>query len=221
MSGDRGRVRWHHHGGPPKLQPYRPASASIAIQTSPGPSCCTPNGNMRAAHASFPCNSPTSRQSAAHAGLEVGGYDLVVATDLLHATNIAALWPMPKRHCAKAVLLLLNELNRSALFVHLTLASSKDGGTYGRFTALRLPGVLGCLRHPGHGCWPEEGFRNVFIPARPATYWATSLVAQSDGVDPATTGSSQKPAGAIRPGFPPLHEEPNVQSPSPIGRGPG
>ena len=43
----------------PKLQRTRPTSASIAIQTSPGPSCCTPNGNMRPRIPSLPCNSST------------------------------------------------------------------------------------------------------------------------------------------------------------------
>ena len=161
-------------------------------------------------------------QSAAAQGIEVGGYDLVIATNVLHATkNIRRTLANAKATLRQGGLLLLNELNRSALFVHLTFGLLEGWWRY-EDTALRLPGCPGLAPDTWARVLTEEGFRNVFFPAEASHVMGQHiLVAQSDGIIQQTQDTSQSPAGAMRPDSLRSMKSPTFESPLPSGEGQG
>ena len=122
-------------------------------------------------------------QSIAAQGIEAGGYDLVIATNVLHATkNIRRTLANAKAALRRGGLLLLNELNRSALFVHLTFGLLEGWWRY-EDAALRLPGCPGLAPDTWARVLTEEGFPNVLFPAAENHALGQHIiVAQSDGV---------------------------------------
>ena len=116
-------------------------------------------------------------------GLEIGGYDLVIATNVLHATADIR---QVLRH-AKAALkgdgwLLLNELSEASLFSHLTFGLLEGWWRY-RDEALRLPGSPGLSSENWQRVLEEEGYRGVGFPARAFHGLGQQVImARSDGV---------------------------------------
>lgn len=115
-------------------------------------------------------------------GIAPGGYDLVIATNVLHATRDMR---RTLRH-AKAVLktnglLLLNEIADNSLFHHLTFGLL-DGWWLFEDPELRAPG--GPALRPGtwRAVLEQEGFRSVLFPAGSThSLGQQVIVAESDG----------------------------------------
>ena len=145
---------------------------------------------------------PLVEQSAAAQGIEVGGYDLVIATNVLHATkNIRRTLANAKATLRQGGLLLLNELNRNALFVHLAPVSSSSGG------APRIPDDV--FWRSSWSDAPDIWARarrakkvSITSPSRPGaepTKEARTPRRQKRRTTQQTQDTSQSPAGAMRP----------------------
>jgi len=122
-------------------------------------------------------------QPIAAQGIAAGAYDLAIATNVLHATkNIRRTLANAKAALRKGGLLLLNELNRSALFVHLTFGLLEGWWRY-EDGALRLPGCPGLAPETWARVLREEGFPKLLFPAEARHGLGQHIiVAQSDGI---------------------------------------
>ncbi|UII31931.1 SDR family NAD(P)-dependent oxidoreductase [Fulvivirga ulvae] len=115
-------------------------------------------------------------------GIEVGTYDLVIATNVLHATRDIR----RTLRNAKAVLhqegyILINELSTPALFNHLTFGLL-DGWWLFTDAELRMPGSPGLYPAGWQRVLEEEGFPAVLFPAEEAHLLGQQIIlAQSDG----------------------------------------
>ena len=115
-------------------------------------------------------------------GLEPGAFDLVVASNVLHATSDVR---RALRH-AKALLgrggaLILNELSAWDLFSHLTFGLL-DGWWLAEDLPLRIPGSPALLPATWRRILSEEGFGRISFPLEAAHDVGQQLVlAESDG----------------------------------------
>jgi acyl transferase domain-containing protein/enoyl-CoA hydratase/carnithine racemase/acyl carrier protein/NAD(P)-dependent dehydrogenase (short-subunit alcohol dehydrogenase family) len=115
-------------------------------------------------------------------GIEIGTYDLVIATNVLHATNDIRY----SLRNAKAILhqngyLLLNELSTVSLFSHLTFGLL-DGWWLFKDAALRMPDSPGLYPDSWRQVLEEEGFLSVLFPAEGAHRLGQQIIlARSDG----------------------------------------
>ncbi|MBL6449565.1 SDR family NAD(P)-dependent oxidoreductase [Fulvivirga sp. 29W222] len=115
-------------------------------------------------------------------GIEVGTYDLVIATNVLHATKDIR----RTLRNAKAVLhqegyILINELSTPALFNHLTFGLL-DGWWLFTDAELRMPGSPGLYPAGWQHVLEEEGFPAVLFPAKEAHMLGQQIIlAQSNG----------------------------------------
>ncbi|WP_158014448.1 SDR family NAD(P)-dependent oxidoreductase [Ralstonia solanacearum] len=116
-------------------------------------------------------------------GLARGGYDVVIAANVLHATGNMR---RTVRH-AKAVLrrggiLVMNEISDRSLFSHLTFGLLKGWWLY-EDLELRIPGTPALYPESWAGLLREAGFRNVVFPAECAHCLGQQIiVAESDGL---------------------------------------
>ena len=104
-------------------------------------------------------------RAPAEQGLSEGGYDIVLATNVLHATHDVR---AAARH-ARALLaadgaLVLNELATPTPFLHLTFGLL-DGWWRYRDAELRIPGCPGLAPDTWQKVLEEEGFTAVSFPA--------------------------------------------------------
>ncbi|WP_338551793.1 SDR family NAD(P)-dependent oxidoreductase [Paenibacillus sp. KS-LC4] len=115
--------------------------------------------------------------------LDAGAYDLVLATNCLHATkNIRQTLRNAKAVLAKNGLLLLNEMNRNSLFTHLTFGLL-DGWWRYEDAELRMPGCPGLSSEAWSSVLKAEGFRAINHLAQKAhDFGQQIIVAESDGV---------------------------------------
>ena len=115
--------------------------------------------------------------------IDAGGYDVVVATNVLHATvNIRQTMRNVKATLKTNGLVLLNELCANDLFSHLTFGLL-DGWWLYEDTALRIPGCPGLYPETWQAVLESEGFQSVFFPAREARKLGQQImVAESDGI---------------------------------------
>ena len=115
-------------------------------------------------------------------GIDAGGYDVVIATNVLHATrNIRRTLRNVKAALRTNGLLLLNEIVSKSLFTHVTFGLL-DGWWLTEDAALRLPGSP-CLSVDGwRKVLDEEGFRSIFCPTVAADLGQHVIVCESDGV---------------------------------------
>src|SRR5262249_7449163 len=143
-------------------------------------------------------------QSIAAQGIEAGGYDLIIATNVLHATkNIRRTLANAKAVLRKGGLLLLNELNRNALCVHLTFGLLEGWWRY-EDAALRLPGCPGLTPETWARVLQEEGFPTVLFPAEASHGLGQHIiVAQSDGIVRQARAHDAAPARTARQGAAP------------------
>ena len=134
-------------------------------------------------------------------GIEASGYDLVIATNVLHATrNIRRTLANAKAALRRGGLLLLNELNGSALFVHLTFGLLEGWWRY-EDAALRLPGCPGLAPETWARVLKEEGFPAVLFPAEESHGLGQHIiVAQSDGVVRQARGARREHHPSLSPG---------------------
>lgn len=115
--------------------------------------------------------------------LSPGGYDVVIAANVLHATrNIRQTLRNAKTALKKNGLLLLNEISGKALFAHLTFGLLEGWWLY-EDTALRLPGCPGLAAETWRTVLGSEGFGTLLFPASGAHELGQQIIAAvSDGV---------------------------------------
>jgi len=116
-------------------------------------------------------------------GIDAGSYDVVIATNVLHATqSIRRTLRNVKAALRTNGLLLLNEITSKSLLTHLTFGLL-DGWWLYTDGILRLPGSP-CLSEEGwRRVLEQEGLRSVSYPALEARALGQQIVmAESDGV---------------------------------------
>ncbi|WP_248134079.1 SDR family NAD(P)-dependent oxidoreductase [Pseudomonas sp. W2Jun17] len=116
-------------------------------------------------------------------GLELGSYDVVIATNVLHATaDIRQVVEHAKAALKTDGWLLLNELSQASLFSHLTFGLLEGWWRY-RDEALRLPGTPGLSSERWQQVLEEAGYRGVMFPCQAFHGLGQQVVmARSDGV---------------------------------------
>ncbi len=123
-------------------------------------------------------------QPLAGQGIEAGSYDLVIATNVLHATrNIRHTLRHVKAVLRRSGLLLLNEMSSSGgLFTHLTFGLLKGWWAF-EDDALRLPGCPGLAPETWKSVLESEGFESVFFPLEEFHVLGQLVaIAESDGI---------------------------------------
>ncbi|WP_187432747.1 SDR family NAD(P)-dependent oxidoreductase [Pseudomonas synxantha] len=116
-------------------------------------------------------------------GLELGSYDVVIATNVLHATaDIRQVVEHAKAALKTDGWLLLNELSQASLFSHLTFGLLEGWWRY-RDEALRLPGTPGLSSERWQQVLEEAGYRGVMFPCQAFHGLGQQVVmARSNGV---------------------------------------
>ncbi len=119
----------------------------------------------------------------AEQGIAPGAYDIVVATNVLHATKrIRQALRHTKAALAKNGLLVLNEMSSKTVFATL-LFGLIDGWSRAEDTALRIPGSPGLLPKTWQWLLEDEGFGSVLFPADNARHLGQQIVlGESDGI---------------------------------------
>jgi len=122
-------------------------------------------------------------KSIASQGIEIGSYDLVVATNVLHATdNIRQTLGNAKAALAKGGFLILNELSELTVFHHLT-SGLLDGWWLFEDPELRITNCPGLSPEMWQQVLQEEGFSSLNFPAEDIhNVGQQIIVAKSDGV---------------------------------------
>jgi amino acid adenylation domain-containing protein len=115
--------------------------------------------------------------------VEAGSYDLVIATNVLHATrDIRESLRNAKAILRSNGLLVLNELSSCELWAHLTFGLL-DGWWLYEDEALRIPGCPSLAPSRWAAVLREEGYRHVTFPAASAHELGQQvIVAESDGL---------------------------------------
>lgn len=115
--------------------------------------------------------------------VDAGGYDIVIAANVLHATkNIHQTIRNAKAAIKCNGIILLNEMSGSSLFTHLTFGLL-DGWWLYEDQALRIPGCPGLSPEIWQSVLESEGFRSVYFPAQDSHYLGQQIVVgESDGV---------------------------------------
>lgn len=112
-----------------------------------------------------------------------GSYDLVIATNVLHATaNIRETLRNTKALLKRDGVLLANEISNWSLYTHLTFGLLEGWWLYAD-PAVRIPGSAGLAAATWQRLLTEEGFSNTAFPTRHAERMGQQvIVASSDGV---------------------------------------
>src|SRR5579859_4866536 len=116
-------------------------------------------------------------------GMELGVYDLAIATNVLHATkNIRKTLRNAKGLLKHNGVLLLNEILGQNLFTHLTFGLLEGWWLY-EDTAIRIPGTPTLAPETWQRVLEGEGFQRVHFPAFASHAHGQQIIAaQSDGV---------------------------------------
>ncbi|MEX1830139.1 SDR family NAD(P)-dependent oxidoreductase, partial [Luteibacter sp. CQ10] len=127
--------------------------------------------------------------------MPIGDYDVVIATNVLHATrNIRDTLRHAKATLKRGGLLLINEITGFSLFTHLTFGLL-DGWWLFEDDALRIPGTPALAPAAWENVLRAEGFPLVQLPAAASHGLGQQVVvAWSDGVVFRTLGT---PAAAV------------------------
>ncbi|MDN4088233.1 SDR family NAD(P)-dependent oxidoreductase [Paenibacillus polymyxa] len=138
-------------------------------------------------------------ESAVGQDIDTGGYDIAIATNVLHATrNIRQTLGNVKASLRKNGLILINEISGNSLLNHLTFGLLEGWWLYND-PELRIPGSPGLYPERWQEVLESEGFRSVFFPAQDAHEIGQQIiVAESDGI----LRDQQK----LVPGKPPLKQ---------------
>jgi len=128
-------------------------------------------------------------------GVEVGGYDVVIASNVIHATpEVRVSLRNAKAALAHGGVLALNEVSSNTLIAHLTFGFL-DGWWAFSDRALRLPGGPAISPAGWKSALESEGFRDVQYPVDDAHHLGQQIVlAESDGVVRQPRGASPQPA---------------------------
>ncbi|MEJ2125390.1 MAG: SDR family oxidoreductase, partial [Alphaproteobacteria bacterium] len=132
----------------------------------------------------------------AEQGIETGAYDLVIATNVLHATpDIRQSVRNAKAALRTNGLLMLNEISNGSLFTHLTFGLLKEWWLY-EDPELRIPGSPGLSSEKWLTVLADEGFKAIVEPARAAYELGQQIIiAESDGV--CRQSAARTPASSI------------------------
>ncbi|WP_186762922.1 SDR family NAD(P)-dependent oxidoreductase [Lentzea tibetensis] len=141
--------------------------------------------------------------------VEAGGFDVAIATNVLHATrNIRTTLTNTKAALRANGMLLLNELSDNVFFSHLTFGLL-DGWWRYDDPAVRIPGSPGLTPDNWLRVLGETGFRPAFVAAEGADDLGQQVfVAESDGV-------VRQPVPAGGPAFPPGTDDEPAAVPAP------
>jgi polyketide synthase PksM len=116
-------------------------------------------------------------------GLRRGSYDIVLATNVLHATrNIRNTLRNAKAVLAARGMIVISELSQNSLFAHVTFGLL-DGWWLHEDSALRIPGCPGLYPEVWHAVLAQEGFKLIALPAESRHYSEQQVIAaESDGI---------------------------------------
>ncbi|WP_437581600.1 beta-ketoacyl synthase N-terminal-like domain-containing protein [Sorangium sp. So ce887] len=137
-------------------------------------------------------------------GVAQGQYDLVIATNVLHATkDIRNTLRNAKALLQRNGLLLVNEISDGALWLHLTFGLL-EGWWLFQDPELRLQGSPGLPPSLWRHALEMEGYRSVRFPLeRLHEYGHQLIVAESDGIvrqpAPSAAGAGPRPAASPPP----------------------
>jgi acyl transferase domain-containing protein/acyl carrier protein/SAM-dependent methyltransferase len=138
-------------------------------------------------------------------GIEPGAYDIVIAANVLHATqDIRNTLRNAKAVLKPDGLLLLNEINGNSLLAHLTFGLLEGWWRY-EDAILRQPGCPGLAPGTWQVVLENEGFGAVSFPARESHDLGQQIIAAvSDGVirQKRTAGSGSNPRREIKASVP-------------------
>ncbi|WP_024905975.1 SDR family NAD(P)-dependent oxidoreductase [Robbsia andropogonis] len=128
-----------------------------------------------------------------------GGFDVVIATNVLHATrNIRNTIRNAKAAMRRNGLLLLNELSDNVLFSHLTFGLLEGWWLYDD-AELRIPGSPGLYPRVWQQVLESEGFHSLAFPAEAAHIMGQQvIVAESNGVVRQSTALAHSPGAATQ-----------------------
>lgn len=111
--------------------------------------------------------------------IEAGGYDVVIAANVLHATkNIRQTLRHTKAVMKNNGMLLLNEMAGNSLFPHITFGLLEGWWLY-EDPAVRIPGCPGLYPNSWKAALESEGFESVFFPAEAVHDLSHQIVAAS------------------------------------------
>jgi acyl transferase domain-containing protein/acyl carrier protein len=114
-------------------------------------------------------------------GLEAGGYDLVIAANVLHATrDMRRTMTHVRRAIRDGGLLVLNELAGNALYAHVTFGLLEGWWGY-TDPELRLPGSPGLAPAAWQRVLEEQGFIDVAFPAADIHHLGQQIVTAAAG----------------------------------------
>jgi len=121
-------------------------------------------------------------QAVKRQGIEIGAYDLVIASNVLHATkNIRRTLRNAKATLKRHGLLVLNEITDRNLYSHLTFGLLEGWWLY-EDDAVRIPATPALASETWQRVLASEGFENVLFPAATAhPFGQQIIVASSDG----------------------------------------
>ena len=116
-------------------------------------------------------------------GIKEQHYDVVIATNVLHATrNIRQTLANAKAALHKNGLLLLNEISNNSLFAHVTFGLL-EGWWLSEDPQLRIPDAPGLYPDVWQQVLQQEGFATVMFPNQAAHILGQQIIiAESDGV---------------------------------------
>ena len=130
------------------------------------------------------CRLFDAERSPVEQGVEPGSFDIVIATNVLHATrDIRRTLRNVKATLRRGGLLVLNEMNSpSNLVTHLTFGLTKGWWLF-EDAAVRVPGSPGLTPQSWKNVLEAEGFADVACPAENAHALGQQIViARSDGM---------------------------------------
>jgi acyl transferase domain-containing protein/acyl carrier protein/SAM-dependent methyltransferase len=115
--------------------------------------------------------------------IDADSYDIVIATNVLHATrDIHCTLRNVKAALRTNGLLLLNEISRATMFTHLTFGLL-EGWWLFEDGKLRIPGCPGLFPETWREVLEQEGFRSILFPVADVhAHGQQIVVAESDGV---------------------------------------
>nr|WP_162306290.1 SDR family NAD(P)-dependent oxidoreductase [Brevibacillus laterosporus] len=115
--------------------------------------------------------------------MDVGGYDVVIAANVLHATpNIHQTIRHAKTLLKRNGIIVVNEITEKTLFNHLTFGLLEGWWLY-EDPALRIPGCPGLCAKGWEKALTVEGFTSVSFPAVDAEELGQQIIiAKSDGL---------------------------------------
>ncbi len=141
----------------------------------------------------------------AEQGVDIGGYDVVIAANVLHATrNMRTTMRRAKSLLKRNGLIFLNELTTHNLFNHLTFGLLEGWWLY-EDGELRIPGSPGLLPETWRQVLTEVGFHGIGFPCPDALGLGQQIIiAESDGridepVSAATVAAATASAGVTVP----------------------